>query len=99
LHKYEMNTGSGYLLYADKFKQLVAAGHLKSSDARFMRFGFPGCPDVIAMLEHGRLCFAEGKSSVGVVSDEQQAVLDATNAGGGLGFVFRSVDDVVRALA
>jgi len=96
---FRMNSGSGFLLYADKFKQLVADGHLKAGDARFMRFGFPGCPDVIAMLAGGRLCFAEAKSSVGPIRDDQQAVLEATNAGGGLGFVFRSVEDVVKALA
>lgn len=95
---FRMNTGAGYLLYAAKFHELVSRGVLRPSDARFMRFGFPGCPDVIAMLAGGRLCFAEAKADRGVVSDDQQAVLDATNAGGGLGVVFHSVDELERAL-
>lgn len=94
-----MTTGCGYVIDAKTFKRLVDGGHLKTNDARFLRFGFPGCSDVLGMTRRGRLVAVETKSSVGRLTDEQAAFLDAVNAGGGLGVCARSIDDVVRALA
>lgn len=93
-----MSTASGFLLYADKFKQLVAAGHLKSTDARFIRFGFPGMADITGQLRAGRRLEIECKSDSGKPTDDQIAFLDAVNGAGGVAFVARSVDDVVRGL-
>ncbi len=92
------NTGAGYVLDARKFHALVAAGHLKASDARFMRFGFPGAGDATGQLIGGARLEVEFKSDRGVVTDEQQAVHEAVNAAGGLHIIARSVDDLVRAL-
>lgn len=94
------NTACGYLLRADVYHRLVAAGALKHGDARFMRFGYRGQPDISGMLRgSGRLLVAEAKADRGVVSDDQAAVIEAVNRGGGLGIVFRSVDELAEALA
>lgn len=95
---FRMNTGAGYVLRADVFHRLVAAGHLKRDEARYMQFGFKGAPDGIGILAGGRALFAEAKSDTGKLSDDQAAVLDAVNAAGGLGVVFRSVDELAKAL-
>jgi hypothetical protein len=92
------NTGAGYVLDARKYHALVAAGYLKPSDARFMRFGFPGAGDATGQLIGGARLEVEFKSDRGVVTDEQQAVHEAVNAAGGLAIIARSVDDVLRAL-
>lgn len=93
------NTGAGYVLDARKFHALVAAGHLKPSDARFMRFGFPGGGDATGQLVTGARLEVEFKSDRGIVSDDQRAVHEAVNAAGGLAIVARSVDELVKALA
>lgn len=93
-----MSTASGFLLYADKFKELVAAGHLKTTDARFIRFGFPGMADVTGQLRDGRRLEIEAKSDSGKPTDDQVAFLDAVAGAGGVAFVARSIDDVVKGL-
>lgn len=96
---FRMNTGAGYVLRADVYRRLVEGGHLKRDEARFMRFGFKGASDLFGMLRGGRLLVAEAKTDRGIVSDDQQAVIDAVNGGGGLGVVFRAVDELAEALA
>lgn len=93
------NIGCGYLLRADQYHRLVAAGHLKPNEARFMRFGFKGAADITGMLRGGKRLEIEVKADRGVVSDDQTAFLQVVNGGGGLGMVVRSVDEVMRGLA
>jgi hypothetical protein len=86
------------------FAKRMSTGVTKYTDhkgvERFVRFGFPGCPDIWAMLRgSGRLMVVEVKSDRGVVSDEQDAFMQAVNGGGGLGIVARSVSELVEALA
>lgn len=94
------NTGAGYVLDARKYHALVAAGHLKPSDARFMRFGFPGAGDATGQLidPRGARLEVEFKPDRGVVTPDQQAVHEAVNAAGGLAIVARSVDELAKAL-
>lgn len=72
---------------------------------RWVRYGFPGCPDVLGQLRPmppnpiGALLAIEVKSDTGRPTPEQQAVLETINAAGGVAFVARSVDDVMRGLA
>jgi len=90
------NVGCGYLLRADQYHRLVAAGSLKAGEARFMRFGFKGAADITGQLRDGKRLEVECKADRGVVSDDQAAFLQAVNGAGGVGIVARSVDDVVR---
>ena len=65
---------------------------------RWVRYGWVGCSDILGMLTNGRFLAIECKSRTGRLSPEQAAFLDAVNAGGGLGIVARSVDDVIAAI-
>lgn len=66
---------------------------------RFVRYGFPGCPDVLGMFTDGRLLAIEVKSPTGRATAEQRAFLELVAASGGVSVLARSVDDVVAALA
>jgi hypothetical protein len=77
------------------------AGRLvrKGGASQFLRFGFPGCPDVLGQLRDGRVLACEVKRPSGKTTPEQTAFLDCVNANGGVALVARSADDVWRALA
>ena len=70
----------------------------ESGKARWVRYGWVGCSDIIGMLTDGRFLAVEVKSKRGRVSDEQAAFLQAVSAGGGVALLARSVDDVINAL-
>lgn len=82
-----MNSGAGKLQY----------GTAKAS--QFIRFGFPGMPDVLGQLPGGRLLAIEVKRPSGKVTDDQAAFIERANYGGALAFVARSVSDVLDAIA
>jgi hypothetical protein len=83
---HRMNSGAGKILRRGKVSQ-------------FMRWGFPGCPDVLGQLRDGRALAVECKRPSGVVTQEQEAFLACVKANGGVAVVARSVDDVLEALA
>lgn len=66
---------------------------------RFVRFGWPGCPDVLGQLRDGRLLGIEVKGPRGRLRPEQAVFLDQVRAAGGVGFVARNARDVLRELA
>ena len=66
---------------------------------RFVRFGWPGCSDVIGQMKDGRFLAVECKAPKGRVSDEQAIFLERINTAGGLAFVARDCRDVFDALA
>lgn len=80
------NTGAGKFIYPD------------GSTSQFIRFGFPGLSDILGMLVGGRQLACECKQIGEDPKPHQQAFLDLVNRNGGLGFVARRLDDVVRAL-
>ncbi len=82
------------------WRQNSGAGQLvrRSGASQFMRFGFPGCPDIAGFLRDGTALFIECKRPSGRVSSEQQAFLDAAQAAGCLAFVARNVDDVIQSV-
>jgi len=59
--------------------------------------GEPGVSDIIGCF-NGRFLAVEIKAPNGRVSEHQQAFIDRVNAAGGLGFIARSVDDVIIGL-
>ncbi|MBK8664996.1 MAG: VRR-NUC domain-containing protein [Burkholderiales bacterium] len=65
---------------------------------RFIRFGWPGCPDVLGQMKDGRLLGVEVKSRTGRPSPEQSLFLERIRAAGGVAFVARDCRDVNREL-
>lgn len=65
---------------------------------RFIRFGWPGCPDVLGQMKDGRLLGVEVKSRTGRPSPEQSVFLERIRAAGGVAFVARDCRDVNREL-
>ena len=65
---------------------------------RFVRFGWPGCPDVLGQLKDGRLVGCEVKGPTGKLRPEQAEFLDRIRAAGGVAFVARDCRDVMREL-
>ena len=76
------------------------AGRLvrKGGASQFLRFGFPGCPDVLGQLRTGQVLAVECKRPSGKTTDEQAAFLRLVADHGGVALVARSADDVVAAL-
>ena len=66
--------------------------------ARFVRFGFRGCPDVLGQLRDGRLLGVEVKAPKGRLRPEQAFFLERVRAAGGVAFMARDCRDVLREL-
>lgn len=66
---------------------------------RFIRFGWPGCPDVLGQLRDGRLLGVEVKSPTGKLRPEQTVFLDRIRGAGGVAFMARDCRDVLRELS
>jgi len=63
---------------------------------RPMRMSFKGCSDILGMLTNGRALAIECKSTTGDATDDQIAFLQLVNKFGGLGFIARHPDDVLK---
>lgn len=96
---YRSNSRAGFMLNPDVYDRLVKAGHLKRTEARFMRFGVKGAHDVTGMLRGGRRLEIEFKGDGGKLSEDQRAYAEAVNGGGGLAIVAYSVTELVDELA
>lgn len=70
----------------------------EGKDRRYVRFGFPGCPDILGMLKGGKLLAIEVKTLTGRVSEAQAAFLETVSIHGGLAFVCRAVSDLQEHL-
>ena len=66
---------------------------------RFIRFGWPGCPDVLGQMKDGRLLGVEVKIRTGRLRPEQSLFLERIRAACGVAFVARDVRDVLGELA
>ena len=65
---------------------------------RFIRFGWPGCSDILGQLRDGRFLACEVKSPTGKPTPEQSAFISQINSNGGLAFIARNCADVFREL-
>ncbi|MDP2761270.1 MAG: hypothetical protein Q8O64_12890 [Sideroxyarcus sp.] len=65
---------------------------------RFVRFGWPGCPDVLGQLRDGRLLGVEVKAAKGKLRPEQAIFLERIRCAGGVSFVARDCLDVMQEL-
>ncbi len=86
IYAFRMNTGAG--------KLTNGASHA----SRFVRFGFPGCSDILGILDDGRFLAIEVKSEKGKATFEQLDFLAEIAKRGGVAFVARSIEDVDRHL-
>ena len=91
------------VLKAVRAHSLVAWAERQNSGAakvggRFIRFGWPGCPDVLGQLKDGRLLGVEVKAAQGRASPEQVAFLERIRGAGGVAFIAHDLRDVVRGL-
>ena len=81
----------------------VAWAHRMNSGAvrigsRFVRFGWPCCPDVLGQLRDGRLLGVEVKAPKGKLRPEQALFLEHIRCAGGVAFMARDCRDVFREL-
>lgn len=65
---------------------------------RFVRFGWPGCPDVLGQLRDGRLLGVEVKAPKGKLRPEQAVFLKRIRCASGVAFMARDCRDVFREL-
>ena len=65
---------------------------------RFIRFGWPGCPDVLGQLRDGRVLGVEVKGPTGRLRPEQSAFLEHIRCAGGVAYMARDCRDVLREL-
>lgn len=65
---------------------------------RFVRFGWPGCPDVLGQLRDGRLIGVEVNAPKGTLRPEQAIFLEKIRQAGGVAFLARNCRDVFREL-
>ena len=91
------------VLKAVKTHSLVAWAERQNNGAarigaRFVRFGWPGCPDILGQLRDGRFLGVEVKAVKGRVSPQQSLFLERIRCAGGVAFVARDLRDVVREL-
>ena len=66
---------------------------------RFVRFGWPGCPDLLGQMVDGRFLAVEVKAPDGKLRPEQAAFIALVRMHGGVAFVARNLADVRRELA
>jgi hypothetical protein len=92
------SVGAGFVINRRTFERLVAGGHLRESDARFISFGFPGAADHTGQLRGGRRLEVEYKAKGGRISDEQQVFHEAVNGAGGVHVFAYDVSDIIEAL-
>lgn len=96
------------ILQALNFYPKVAFAHRINSGAytvgegagrRFIRFGFPGCSDILGMMTDGRLLAIEVKRPSGKATEAQAAFLQQVSSHGGVAFVAHGVSELKEYLA
>ncbi|SDY38168.1 VRR-NUC domain-containing protein [Nitrosomonas halophila] len=65
---------------------------------RFVRFGWPGCPDLIGQLTDGRFLGVEVKGPDGRLRTDQKIFIGIIASHGGVAFVARNCSDVFENL-
>lgn len=70
------------------------SGAVAVDGKRYIRFGFPGCPDVMFQLSGGRIGFVEVKSAAGRLSRDQGEFLGIVVSPHTLSGVARNLDDL-----
>ena len=63
---------------------------------RIVKFGFPGCPDILGQLQGGKLLALEVKTSSGKVTAYQQQFIDKALASGACAGIVRNIDQALE---
>ncbi len=84
---WRVNSGAGHLVYRN------------GGASQFIRFGFPGAPDLHGVMNDGRALFVECKRAGGRLTDDQDKFLNDMRRVGAVAFMATSVEDVMRELA
>jgi hypothetical protein len=61
----------------------------------FVRYGLKGSGDIFSVYK-GKFISIEVKSWKGIVSDEQKDFMEKINSNGGIAFIARNIDDVIK---
>lgn len=85
-----------YLALKSVFHYRNNSGAMKKDDY-YVRFGFPGSPDIICVIE-GYFVGIEVKGPRGVQSDDQKLFQQALTDAGGIYFLVRSIDEAMEAI-
>lgn len=80
------------------FAVRMNSGAAATATGGWIKFGFKGCPDIWGMTKTGRLVVCEVKRPSGKSSADQDAFLKTVLSNGGIAFIARSPDDVLRVL-
>lgn len=75
-----------------------AARYGAKGNERFIRFGFPGCSDIVGQLKDGRILCLEVKRPKGKATELQQSFIDLVNKNNGVAGVVRSIDDAAAII-
>lgn len=90
-----------YPIVAKFWRQNTGAGRFQYSDGKtsqFIRFGFPGLPDIGGYLRDGRALHVEIKTKNGKVTPDQAAFIEDARNHGCVAFVARSAADLAEHL-
>ena len=85
-----------YLALRRVFHYRQNSGALKAEKGGFVRFGTPGAPDIVCVIE-GQYVGIEVKNEKGRLSSLQEGFRDSLVAAGGKYLVARCLEDVINA--
>lgn len=74
------------------------SGATRTDRGGFIRYGFPGCPDVIGILPGGRFLGVECKTGTGRLTPDQDRFRRTVEELGGVYVVVRELEDLVHAI-
>ena len=80
------------------FVHRINSGLLPGARGRKIRVGWPGAPDILGMLQGGRLFCFECKSEKGAVRPTQEAFISLIARAGGVAAVIRSPEEAIELL-
>jgi hypothetical protein len=90
------------IAWAERFNAGAARWQGEGADgrqtARYVRFAFRGCSDILGQLTDGRTLAVEVKTRTGRASPAQRAFLHRVASHRGVAVLARSLEDVIRAL-
>ena len=81
-----------------RWVQRMNSGAIPVEGGRFVRFGFPGCPDILGQMRDGRTLWIEVKRPQGRPTAAQAAFLELVASPHTVVGVARSLDDLERIL-
>ena len=88
--------GLGRVVWANRMNSGAAKYYdQKTQKERFIRFGFPGCPDIHGQLTDGRALYFEVKTAKGRATDHQKAFMEKALKHNAVGGIVRSADEAV----